>query len=118
MICDTTIPTGAYSVRGADLCYFSFNRLSKETPTQLGAADVPPELVIEVRPPSNTLRTVIKKVDDYLEAGVDVVVLLEPAAETATVFRKGTDQQLSGDEVLTLPDILPGFSVPVRKFFE
>lgn len=118
MINDTFVYVGSDTVRGADVCFISYKRLPKDQPTPKGPFETPPELVIEVRSPSDRMRAVLDKVDDYLQAGVDVVVLLEPAAKSATIFRKGSDQQLLENDELTLPDILPGFSVPVRKFFE
>jgi Uma2 family endonuclease len=119
MTCDSFIPTGEDSVRGADLCYFSYARLPREIPTPKGVADVSPELVVEVRSPSVRLKAIMEKTEEYLEAGVDVVVLIDPAVQTATVFRKDADdRQFTINDELTLPDILPGFSAPVRKFFE
>jgi Uma2 family endonuclease len=51
-------------------------------------------------------------------AGVDVVVLLNPAVRTASVFRKDSEQSLASQDQLVLPDVLPKFSVPVSAFFE
>ena len=106
------------SVRGVYVCYFSYARLPKAEPCPKGAAEVSPELVIEVRSPSDRSRVVQEKVDQYLEAGVEDVVVLDPALESATVFRKTSEDRLSNRDELTLPDVLPGFAVPVRKFFE
>ena len=106
------------SVRGADVCYFSYARLPKDEPCPTGAAEVSPNLVVEVRSPSDRSREVQEKVDVYLKAGVDVVLVLDPALESATVFRKTSEDRLSSRDELTLPDVLPGFSVLVRKFFE
>jgi len=115
---DAIVPTGEHSARGADVCFFSYNRLPKNVPTPR-VADVPPELVIEVRSPTDRMKAIAEKIDEYLEAGVDVVVLLEPAVQVATVFRKDADQrQLSSKDELSLPDVLPGFSVRVGQFFE
>ena len=117
---DTFIYAGTNpdSVRGADVSYISYNRLPKDQPAPKGPFEIPFELVIEVRLPTDRMREISKKIDDYLEAGVDVVVLLEPAVQNATIFRKDSEQQFTIEDELTLPDILPGFSVPVRKFFE
>ena len=106
------------SVRGADVCYFSYARLPKDEPCPTGAAEVSPNLVVEVRSPSDRSREVQEKVDEYLEAGVDVVLVLDPSLESATVFRKTSEDRLSSRDELTLPDVLPGFGILVRKFFE
>jgi len=119
---DTFIRTKAKpaSYRGADVCFISYLRMPLNQPRPKGPLETPPELVIEVLSPLDQLREVARKVDEYLAADVIVVVVLDPEFEAATVYRQGdTNPQLfrNGDE-LTLPDVLPGFSVPVRKFFE
>ena len=80
--------------------------------------DPPPELVFEVRSPSNTWAALVQKALDYLNAGVNVVVLIDADVESASVYRLNEVQQVfhNGDE-FTLPDVLPGFAVPVRQFF-
>jgi hypothetical protein len=47
------------------------------------------------------------------------VIVLDPKTESASVHRQDELHQLvhNGDE-LTFPDVPPGFSVPVRQFFE
>ena len=56
-------------VRGADVCFFSYERLPKgEMPE--GLLPVSPELVIEVRSPSERWNSVFTKVGEYLSAGV------------------------------------------------
>lgn len=51
--------------------------------------------------------------------GVQVVVILDPPTESASVYRPGTRQDIfEKDQTLTLPDVLPGFAVPVARFFE
>lgn len=117
--CDTFVRTGTDPdrVRGADVSYQSYRRLPKDQP--LPKVLVEPELVVEVVSPSDRPGAVAEKVNEYLAAGIGVVVVLDPDAESATVYRPGELPQTrhNGDE-LTLPDVLPGFAVPVRAFFE
>jgi Uma2 family endonuclease len=105
-------------VRGADVCYFSYERLPKG-PMPEGLLAVSPDLVVEVCSPSDDRDEVQQKAFEYLSAQVRAVVVLDPKLNIATVYRKDEIQQVfdNGDE-LVLPDVLPGFSVPVRKFFE
>ncbi|MDB5312664.1 MAG: hypothetical protein JWO38_6866 [Gemmataceae bacterium] len=116
---DTFVPvkTNPASVRGADLLYVSYVRLPKgEVPDNL---TLPPDLVVEVRSPSDRRSTIMTKVEQYAAAGVPVVVVFDPRTESAAVFRGDEFPQVfhNGDE-LTLPDVLPSFSVPVKRFFE
>lgn len=79
---------------------------------------VPPQLCVEVRSPSNTWTDIFAKIADYFRAGVTAVLVLDPDTATASVYRADTGQQIfTQDQELTLPDVLPGFSVPVRRFF-
>jgi Uma2 family endonuclease len=84
-----------------------------------GVLEVAPELVIEVRSPSDLWTDALGKMLDYLQIGVPVVVILDPKTESASVFRSGTRQEtFEKNQTLTLPDVLPGFEVPVARFFE
>jgi Uma2 family endonuclease len=116
---DSWIQTGSNpdTVRGGDICYFSYERLPKgEVPE--GLLPVVPDLVVEVRSPSERWTDLFAKVVEYLQAGVRVVVVLDPKTESASVYRADELQQIyhNSDE-LTLPDVLPGFAVVVSRLF-
>lgn len=50
---DTWVRNGTDTVRGADVLYISYERLPKGIPIPEGVSDLAPELVIEVKSPSN-----------------------------------------------------------------
>jgi len=105
--------------RGADVCYVSFETLPAEIPTPKTALQLPIELVVEVRSPWDSMTELAEKALEYLDAGVKVVIVLDPETDTASVFRPGKPlRRFESADELTLADILPGFSVPVAKFFE
>ena len=102
---------------GPDVGYFSYGRVPKGQVTR-GASPVPPELAIEVRSPSEPWGEVITKVGLYLGVGVTAVVVLDAATKSVAVYRAPLGQQVFGaDAELTIPDVLPGFAVPVSRFF-
>ncbi|OWK37793.1 hypothetical protein FRUB_06913 [Fimbriiglobus ruber] len=105
------------TVRGPDVCFVSYARQPKGTLPE-GLLEVVPELVFEVRSPSDRWTAVLEKVLEYLAAGVLVVVVLDLKTESASVFR-GEDRQdiIAAGEPLSFPDVLPGFSVLVEKLF-
>jgi len=109
---------GPDSMRGADVCFVSHATLPKDAVPD-GPLEVIPELVFEVRSPSDPWTEVIEKMLDYVKAGVKVVVILDPKTKSASVFRP-TDRQeiLEADQTLTLPDVLPDFALVVGKLFE
>jgi len=106
------------SVRGADVCYFSYERQPRGKLPR-GLLTAVPELVVEVRSPSDRWADIFPKIGEYLAAGVIVVVVIDPITETVSVYSEVVCQEiLHIDDTLTLPDVLPGFSVPVRFLFE
>lgn len=116
---DTFVRTEAdpSTVRGADVLFVSYTRLpAGEPPEDLS---IPPDLVVEVRSPTDRWTKVFVKLGEYLEAGVAAVLVLDPATRSASVYRPNEVQQIfeDGDD-LVIPDVLPGFAVPVRRFFE
>ncbi len=106
------------TVRGPDICYFSTARMPAGQRLE-GVTDVIPELVVEVRSPSNTWAVLLANVAMYLEAGVTAVMVVVPEDETATVYRLNEfHQTFHNGDVIELPDVLPGFAVPLARVFE
>ncbi len=110
---------GPDTVRGADICFYSFARLPAGPMPEDEYLAVVPELVFEVQSPSDRRARILQKVVEYLDAGVTAVVVVNPQTRSATVYRDDRDEEMiPADGELTLPDVLPGFRVAVRQFFE
>ncbi|MDB5353055.1 MAG: hypothetical protein JWN86_4302 [Planctomycetota bacterium] len=115
---DSVVVIDGENVRGADIQYFSEARWPS---SQVGddPPPVPPDLVVEVRSPTDRLPHVLNKVADYLRAGVPVVLLLQPKRRTVALYRDNDDDPIVLDEsdvVENLPE-LPGFQCIVGEFF-
>jgi Uma2 family endonuclease len=109
---------GPDTVRGPDLAFYSYARVPKGRMPK-GPLSQPPEIVFEVRSPNDRWAEMLAKAVEYLQAGVDAVVLVDPDSETVSLLR--ADQRvvnISGHDELRLPPPLDGFSVPVSKLFE
>ncbi len=106
------------TVRGADVAYYSYSRLPKGVlPTGYGPEV--PELVVEVRSATDRWREILDKVSEYLNAGVLVVVVLDPGPQVAQVFSADDPPRtLKTEEELNLPGVLDDFRVRVGRFFE
>src|SRR6266704_3361199 len=91
---------GPDTVRGADICYYSYTRMPKG-PMPTGYHSIAPELVLEVRSPRDRWPRILTKVGEYLDAGVLVVGVHDEHSETLTIYRPENVQQ-----VLTLADDL------------
>ncbi|MBY0231007.1 MAG: Uma2 family endonuclease, partial [Gemmataceae bacterium] len=77
-----------------------------------------PDLVGEVKSPSDRWGEVFAKIGEYLEAGVRVVVVADAESMTVSLYRQWAVQEILREgDTLTIPDVLPGFSVPVARLF-
>ena len=106
------------TVRGVDVGYISYAKI----PTGMfpdGYLPVAPDLVVEVRSPSDRWKDILEKVVEYLNAGVTVVCVLDPTSETGRIYRSDRDEeQLKNGDLVRFDDVLPGFSVPLKQLFE
>lgn len=105
------------SVRGADVCFYNYARYP--TSSSLDEyPEAPPNVVFEVRSPSDRNSYVLEKVAEYLEVGVDVVVVVDPQSQKATIYRQDEDERILGlQDCLTVPDQLPGFEIAIDSLF-
>ena len=79
---------------------------------------VPPDLAVEVLSPSDRMANALGKVAMYLEAGVELVWLVDPATRVVTVFRPdGPPQSLGQSDTLDGGDLLPGLTIPLTEIF-
>ncbi|MGL4553342.1 MAG: Uma2 family endonuclease, partial [Gemmataceae bacterium] len=83
---DSWVRTGPDSVRGGDVCFFSYQRLARGAVPD-GVLAAVPDLVVEVRSPSERWTEVFAKVIECIKGGVRVVVVLDPGSATASVYR-------------------------------
>lgn len=114
---DTFVRVGGDLVRGADVLFVGHDKVpAGEPPEDLS---VPPDLVVEVRSPTDRIGAVSAKAIEYTTAGVRVALVIDPVSQSVAVFRPDElPVRLHNGDELTLPDVLPGFAVPVRAFFE
>jgi len=77
-----------------------------------------PAFLVELKSKSDPLKTLVAKMEEYRDNGTRLGWLLAPDGERAYIFRagetgyqlvEGYDQELSGE------DVLPGFSLNLRK---
>jgi Uma2 family endonuclease len=79
---------------------------------------VAPDLAVEVLSPSDRMAEAPSKVTMYLQAGVQLVWLLDPETRTISIFRPdAAPRTLYENDTLDGGDVLPGFSVSVAELF-
>lgn len=77
-----------------------------------------PALAIEVVSPSDATERVNDKALRWLTAGAELVWIVYPKRQTATVYRAADNVKLlSTEDALDGADVLPGFSVKVAELF-
>ncbi len=106
------------SLRGPDVAYY---RAAKLPPIDAWPKyfDFPPDLIAEVRSPSDRWPEMVQKAGEYLAAGVPVVVLLDPDTRSAHVFEADRAPRVFGpQDTLTFPDLLGDFAVVVGRIFD
>lgn len=58
----------------------------------------------------------LDKVGEFLQAGVRLVVVVDPGREQVTVYRALTDvARFGADDVVDLGDVVPGFGFTPRE---
>lgn len=106
------------TVRGADIAFYSYARLPRGTIPE-PYPEVSPEVVFEVRSPSDRSSGILRKVAEYLAVGVPRVCVLDPQRRTVTIYSPDQpEERLDEQATFSLPEILPGFAVPVARFFD
>lgn len=97
------------NVRCPDVAFVAAGRLEADPLTE-GFSPIPPDLAVEVLSPDDRSQQVLDKVGEYLDAGVRLVWVIDPASRSATRYRSLTDVRvLTADDELDGEDVLPGF---------
>ena len=106
------------TVRGADVAYYSYERVPKG-PLPAGFLPVSPELVFEVLSPNDRWNEMLTKIADYLKAGVMTVCVLDDTTRTLQAFFPDRPPVVfaASDEFM-LPEILREFRTTVESFFD
>ncbi len=100
-----------------DVTYISYERLPASWKRN-EACPVPPELVIEIISPDQTLKEFEDKAKDYFDAGILRVWVVDPEAINIRVFFPDGGSQLYTDTTPILDTLLPGLELTPRQIFE
>jgi Uma2 family endonuclease len=107
---DTVVPP--------DVMFIRADRLPSQEELKRGYLLIPPDAVVETLSTSNRRSYVAEKVRIYLGGGVPLVLVADPDRTTVAVHTPDGQVRILGiDDVLDGGDVLPGFRVPVARFF-
>jgi Uma2 family endonuclease len=103
---------------GIDVAYVSAE-LRASTPKGRRLIEGVPILAVEILSPSDVHADVTEKVQEYLDAGVAAVWVIDPDFETVLVYRKDAEPiSFNRQQELTADPYLPGFRFRVSELFE
>jgi Uma2 family endonuclease len=105
------------TVRGPDAAYYDDAEKFSELHPKYG--ENPPRVAVEVLSPEDRPGKVMRKIAEYLNAGVPLVWVVDPEDQSVTVHRPDRPPTvITREQDLTGDDVLPGFRWPVARLFQ
>jgi Uma2 family endonuclease len=106
------------TVLAPDFAFIRKDRI-EQVATSQGFGSGSPDLVVEVISPSDSYQSVEEKVTTWLEAGVSLVMIVNPRKKTVAVYRSPKNiTLLNENEELDAQELIPGWSMKVSELFE
>jgi len=103
------------NTRAPDVSFVRAERL-KISPRSF--ADLAPDLMVEVKSPTDSLKKLRAKIQEFLEMGTLVGILINPEVRSVEIYRLNQNVIVLGDDdTLTLPDLLPGWEIAVSELW-
>lgn len=103
------------NTRAPDVTFIRADRLPRSPRSY---ATIPPDLMVEVKSPTDSVEALRDRIDEFLTQGTVVGILVNPDDRTVEIRRFNQDPiVLQDSEVLAVPDLLPGWEVPVSELW-
>jgi len=81
-------------------------------------AEIAPDLMVEVKSPTDSLKKLREKIAAFLSQGTRVGLLINPEQQWIEIHRSGQEMiTLKSGDVLTVPDLIPGWEVNVSDLW-
>jgi Uma2 family endonuclease len=112
------LPNGA--IRSPDVSWVKRTRLAALTPKQKQRfLPLCPDFVIELCSPSDSIKTLQDKMQEYIENGASLGWLIDPETQRVLVFQpKKAIVSLDKPEFLSADDLLIGFRLELQKIWD
>lgn len=109
------LPNAGEDVRAPDASYVKADRLRRTTEDY---ARLVPDLFFEVKSKTDSLEKLRQKIQQFLELGAQVGVLVDPRSQTIEVYCFGAEGViLQNGDVFTVPELLPGWEMQVDSIW-
>ena len=103
----------------ANYSLVNWERIPGEEVPDESIASFIPNLIAEVLRPDNTRREMMRKLDAYFAAGVQVVWIVDPQERTASIYDSPRRcVEIGIDDKLTAGNVLPNFRLPMCQVFD
>ncbi len=113
---DTWFQLAPGVVRAPDVAYVPRDRISNLDPKH--ALKLLPALAVEVLSPLNTAREVSRKIQQYRDAGIDLIWVIDPEKGEVDIYSSLPLRTLRQGDTLREDTVLPGLAVPLSLIFE
>jgi Uma2 family endonuclease len=108
------LPNGAK--RSPDASWVSRERLEALNPDPTRFLPMAPDFAVELRSANDELKTLQKKMQEYIDNGVRLGWLLDPQNQRVEIYRPGQDMEvLQSPTSLSGEDVLPGFMLDLTQ---
>jgi Uma2 family endonuclease len=106
-------------VRAPDVSFLSWDHFPDHLLPADAVPGLAPDLAVEILSESNTEAEMERKRDEYFSAGTKLTWLVDPSTRTVRIYTNPTDFRLLQEtDTLDGGDVLPGFTLSIRTWFE
>jgi Uma2 family endonuclease len=110
-------PDHPKKVRKPDVSFVKAERMTADL-FQTGNLPIAPDLTVEVISPGDSAHEVAAKIEEYLDAGVSLIWIIEPELRIVDIYRaNGINSRLRETDELLGEEVLPGFRCLVADLF-
>ena len=103
------------NVKAPDVSFVRAARL-RQSPRYFG--ELVPDLVVEIKSQSDRIKAIETKVLKFIELGAVVGIAIDPDEETVAIYRStGEPTILANGDILTVPELFPGWELPVSELW-
>ena len=113
-----TLPNGA--MRSPDVSWIGFDRWNALTDDeQERFAPICPDFVVELRSESDALKTLKKKMGEYIENGAQLGWLIDPLEKNVYIYRRDSDVEcLEHPDMVSGDPLLSGFVLKMKEIWD
>jgi Uma2 family endonuclease len=102
--------------RSPDVSWIEKSRL--EGVEIVGFIPIVPDFVIELRSPTDSLKTLQKKMQEYRQLGVRLGLLINPQNKQVEIYQPGKDTEvLKSPTAIDCSEVMPGFALSMSRIW-